>query len=233
MARLGLYRTLRRQIGTSGRGFLGYLELMHTMASLHLCIALCLPMMSCFNPDLTKRTIRCDAENPCPDGLSCVNSLCMAPSAAVDASSADLGAPDLTPMGQSGCADGKGTYLGAAWACPGVFGGTNPSPSQRCAIGWIPCSTATGIDLPSCKGLPGFFVSSFVGRNNNGSIVSCMAPNGSNRGIFGCGSGGAPEQPCMGFDQALVCVTSPDWTCSDQFEQTRSNNSKNGVLCCK
>lgn len=140
---------------------------------------------------------------------------------------------DLTPVGTSGCADGKGMYLGAAWACPGMFGGTNPSAAQRCAIGWVPCAAATGIELAACKALPGFFASSFIGRNPSGTNVTCMTPNGSNRGIFGCGGPSATETACMGFDQALVCASSPDWVCADQLDQIRNNNAQDGVLCCK
>jgi hypothetical protein len=134
-------------------------------------------LFACFSPDLSKRTLRCDLENPCPDGLSCVSGLC-GQSDGIDASSSDQAPPDMKAMGPSRCAAGGGTSLGAAWACPALLGGTNPPASQRCAAGSIPCTNASGIDLAGCKTLPGFFVANYVGRHTSGATVTCMSPNG-------------------------------------------------------
>lgn len=199
---------------------------------LHLFLAGSLALLSCFNPDPGKRTIRCDTANPCPDNEVCLNGICGPPGTFDLSGSADLGVPDLTTVGPSGCMDGSGKYLGGAWACPGLFGTPSPPPSMRCAAGWIPCPTATGISLTACKGLSGFFVANFVGKAS-GNVVSCTPPSGGNRGVFGCGTGGVAQAACMGFDQALVCSASPDWQCADQLEQIKNNNVGNGVLCCK
>lgn len=191
-------------------------------------------MLSCFSPDLAKRTIRCDTANPCPEPEVCLNGIC-GPPGGRDLSSGgtvDLETPDLIAVGPSGCMDGNGTYLGGAWACPGLFGAPSPTASMRCATGWSPCATATGISLAACKALSGFFVANFVGKAS-GNVVSCTPPSGGNRGIFGCGTGGVTQAACMGFDQALVCSASQDWQCADQLQLVKSNNIKNGVLCCK
>lgn len=203
-------------------------------AALHLLRVLPLFVMSCFSPDPARRTLRCDAENPCPDGLSCRSSLCVDDNGSDGSTGgSDLGSSDLGPSGSSRCEGGGGTAVGAAWACPAVFGGSSPPASTRCAAGSVPCATGTGIDLSRCKTLPGFFASTFVGRHTSGATVTCMSPNGNNRGVFGCGTGGATQgTACSGFDQALICATSSDWLCADQLEQTRNSNPGNGVLCC-
>lgn len=189
--------------------------------------------VSCFSPDPTKRTLRCDGENPCPDGLSCVNGLCGEAGTDGSTNNSDLGDVDLKPNANSRCADKHGTQVGAAWACPATFGGSNPVASARCAAGSVPCSNGAGIDFTRCKMLPGFFASTYVGRHTNGATVTCMFPNGNSRGIFGCGTGAATQgNACSGFDQALICATSSDWVCQDQLDQTRNNNASNGVLCC-
>lgn len=200
---------------------------------LPLLLAGALALLSCFSPDLTKRTIRCDTENPCPEQEVCLSGICALPGELdLSMSSADLARPDLTGVGPSGCMDGNGTYLGGAWACPGLFGAPSPTASMRCAAGWVPCLTVTGVSLASCKALSGFFVANYVGKAS-GNVVTCTPPSGGNRGIFGCGTGGIAQAACMGFDQALVCSASPDWQCADQLELIRSNNVGNGVLCCK
>lgn len=193
-------------------------------------VAFCF-LAACFNPDPTRRTVRCDAENPCPEAMACIDNLCTHGST-VDASSQDQGTQDLTPIGPNGCTAANGTYLGGAWACPGLFGGTSPTASQRCASGFIPCATATDISLRSCAALPGFYVANYVAKAV-GSNVSCTPPSGSNRGVYGCGTGGSAQPACMGFDHAIVCSASPDWQCADQLDQIRNNNLNNGVLCCK
>jgi hypothetical protein len=205
------------------------------MAPWRLALVIPLFAVSCFSPDPLKRTIRCDTENPCPDGLSCQSSLCVDPSGSDGSTNTpDLGPPDLTPVGTSRCADGGGTSLGAAWACPGTFGGPNPSASKRCAMGSVPCGNGNGINQMLCKSLPGFFVGSYVGRHTSGATVTCMMASGGNRGIFGCGTGGAMQQTaCMGFEQALICATTTEWQCADMIDQVRNDNANNGVLCCQ
>ena len=194
------------------------------------CLVATLFLFACFNPDPSKRTVRCDAENPCPDSMVCASGLCT--SETTDGGRSDQSLPDLTPIGPPGCADNGGTYLGAAWACPGLFGGTSPTASKRCATGFVPCSTATGISLTSCAALPGFFIANYIGKAS-GNSVSCTAAGGGSRGIFGCGRGGTQQAACMGFVEALVCSSSPDWQCADQIDLVRNNSLGNGVLCCK
>lgn len=202
------------------------------MTMSRLALAATLLLVACFSPNQTKFTVRCDNENPCEAGMVCVSGVCENGTAHDLATGFDQSLPDLTPVGPHGCADGKGVYLGAAWACPGLFGGTSPAASKRCATGFAPCLNATGIALASCTSLPGFFIANFIAKAS-GSSVSCTAgTGGGGRGIFGCGTAGSTQASCMGFDQAIVCANSPDWQCADQIDLVTNNNLANGVLCC-
>ena len=203
-----------------------------------------LALAACSIPDPTQVPLRCDTDNPCPSGRTCLSDgQCsdppdMSASSNQDAAvAADMPASDPDLLEPNGCKDGNGTRLAAGqWRCPGVFGGANPKASALCASGFAVCQTLDATAQQACNALPGFFASTVIGSRKDGT------PYGTGQCdqrelhavVYGCGNGLTASMACSGFDRLVDCNQSlTTWTCDTTIDKTAQKNALNGVLCCK
>lgn len=207
-------------------------------------VTILLILASCFGSQTSGIPLACSKEQPgCPSGLSCVDGVCTQ-AAPLDQGSGSVTDSAGTDQSTSyGCANAGGSQVGAAWACPGVFGAGGAAP--RCAQGWRPCTAATGIDLTLCNSLGGFFVADVPGAwTNNYLAPLCRTTNDLEREVFfGCGKTGRYSFPadnaCQGFGRSLECATTQsDWTCAvsgrgHTLADAANRNAADGILCCK
>ena len=204
-----------------------------------------LTFTSCSIPDPSQVPLRCDQDNPCPAGRTClVSGECSDPSdmsvaLADGATTADMttvaNPPDMSEP--KGCKDGGGTRLAPGqWRCPGVFGGTNPKASALCSTGFVVCQALDPAALAACNGMPGFFASTVIGSRRD------TTPYGTgqcdqrelHRVVYGCGNGLTASMSCSGFDKLIDCNQQlATWTCDATIDGTAQKNALNGVLCCK
>lgn len=203
-----------------------------------------LTLAGCSIPDPTQVPLRCDQDNPCPDGRRCLeDGECSAPPD-MQAISPDASVvPDLTTMSPpdmaeaNGCKDGNGTRLGAGqWRCPGAFGGANPKASALCSTGYVVCAALDAAALQVCNGLTGFFASSVIGSRRDGTPygTSQCDQRELHKVVFGCGNGRVASMACSGFDKLVDCNEQiATWTCDTTIDGTQQKNALNGVLCCK
>lgn len=163
-------------------------------------------------------------------------------------SSGDLGSRiDLGAA--SGCASGRGVFLGRAWACAGMYNADGsdaiPASSELCGLGHAVCSSAQGVDLQLCESLPGFFVAVVPVHRPRLSTapadLACGAAMGSQVLLFaGCGAGLPTEAiydslaTCAGFSRALDCSLSSSLTCgaASDLSTAAQYSAASGVLCC-
>ena len=216
-------------------------------------------LLSCFSPDLSNVTYRCDEQRPgCPTGHSCISGYCrpLSDGATADgASGGDAAAGDLRPL-ESGCADGKGTALGSrAFACPGIFAAGQAA--SRCAVSWSLCKDGAAVDLSACntKLTTGFFLAEVAGRRGLEMPADAICgainpPPEPNRMFFGCGPGGVgyafdAKLACGNFSRVLDCERAEQpnpaqakWLCGMSFDphtlaSVTNKTALDGVLCCK
>lgn len=206
--------------------------------------ALVLALASCFGPATQGLTLTCTKERPaCPDGLVCVDGVCGGAAVPDAAAAIDGGGVDMTPA--YGCAAPGGVSLGqGVFACAGSF--TTGGAAGRCASGWAPCKSATGIDLNLCNSLSGFFVADVPGAwTNNFMAPQCRSTmlNSEREVFFGCGKTGAYSfeamNPCAGFARSLEAATvASKWFCP-AFDRPhvigdcKNDNPLDGILCCR
>ena len=216
------------------------------LAALALCAA------ACFNPDYSKVAYACNLTQPvCPEGHFCDGEKCVLAKDAPDLGGSDASPPpppDLRP--RNGCASLRGAPVGPrAWACPGLF-----DPGQvraMCAPGFRICTSAAGVDLPTCRNTTGFFIADVRGYDQlrdcsgDASAVLCSYVRNRERPLwFGCGSLTGFQQNCQrgcsGFVQAsngTIAASIPGPPFLDSFtvdiEDQTNNVSTNGVLCCE
>lgn len=223
---------------------------MRRFTSWLLACAVAVAMPCCFNPNTNGVDITCTVEDPrCLEGQVCIAGHCItqAPEAGLPADlggDAGVGQPD---MARSGCANGAGTQVGGAWACPGTFPRGNAV--KQCAAKFSVCKTADSVDLSACNAIDGFFVSDALGysgfpacRNVDPIFFQCTAfqPGMDNRLRFGCGGLAKPyaltgcTSQCAGFDRALNCSQEVDYTCGASLGLGDEANllPSSGVLCC-
>jgi hypothetical protein len=141
----------------------------------------------------------------------------------------------------STCASGRGTRVGAAYACPGSF-----KPGQvaaQCAAGSAPCTSAAGVDLAACESLSGFFLANVVGRYPVPGDLSGVQCTGTDyyRVVYGCGNPAKARGAatvCASFAQLIDCRDiNSDFQCStppfDDISNMTNPYPLDGVLCCK
>lgn len=202
-------------------------------------------LAACFNPDTSQVTFTCASgqENNCPEGQTCENGICAAPTrtdlAVVVRDLAVVAPPDLAQP--SGCRSGRGKLLGAVWACTGSF---NPGQAATlCADGNVLCTSAAGLDTAACTAQEGFFLANVVGRYfTKGDLtgVKCTG-NDFYRVLYGCGNSTKARTaatPCGSFYQLVDCQdVSSDFRCPAGPFTTIDNVTNpyplDGVLCCK
>jgi hypothetical protein len=188
---------------------------------------------ACFSPDSTGISFKCDAQNPCTEGFSCIAGLCAtAQAAAVDAGIS----MDLLPG--TGCAKGNGQPFGAAYGCPGTFDPVNPA-SSLCAAGWSLCNMGSQVNLTICDSISHFFSSGFMGIADWGGTNTCTGSDITlpYRTSLGCGNrtNVGAVYPCNGFNSGLL-PSDPNWSSplhATSLDQTTNTLATNGVLCCK
>lgn len=209
-------------------------------------------MGACLDLDVLQSNLGPDTGAPVDAGVAGL----MDSGAMSDDASARLDlAPDLSAP-TSGCADGKGSNVGAnapfaVWTCPGVF--TAGGLASRCASGFVVCR-AISIGDVVCDGIPR---GQFIGRKGyrqpgpfppDGSQASYTWDGGGTqqRGIMYCGQlAGGYDAPAGagGFFRVVQCDSggSPNvssYSCpisaaSDaDFDLVANSNPSNGVLCC-
>lgn len=224
-----------------------------TSACLRLLLGLPLATVaaSCFNVNPDAIDFLCSVYDPrCPEGQVCIDSHCRPPATPDGPLSGDLGADAgamRTDLARSGCANGLGTQVGNAWACPGTFPRGN-APKQ-CAAGFSVCKVAGGVDLAACNKIDGFFVADALGfsafpacRNVDANFFQCVGyqPGFDNRLRFGCGGLAKSyalsncTSQCAGFDRALNCSQEVDYTCGSSNGLSDEANllPSSGALCC-
>lgn len=191
--------------------------------------------VGCFRPDVSKIVYACDESNPCAVG-TCIDNVCQA-------SDGGSGGADLSasPDGASatGCADGGGKMLGAAWGCSGAF--SAGQGRSLCAPGWKVCTAAAGIDLVECdKIVASFFVADVPGIKESAATYSCGQTVVYERLLFGCGGSphamGQISAMCGGFKLFVNCSPPAQyWDCSAGHSLTQTINkvAADGVLCCR
>lgn len=201
---------------------------------------LCAPLLGCFSPDYGAIPIKCDADNPCPQGMVCGQGVCQSVPTS-DAGGADAAA-DMSKAPTAGCASGNGAALaGNVSACPGAF--SAGQARALCASGWHVCTAATGINLSACGALSGFFVADVPGyRLSDASINGCGGTINQDRLFFGCGK----AQPyvfsafmaCSGFGSFVRWLrdgtSNQYWDLSAGYnlDQAVNHIAADGVLCC-
>ena len=207
----------------------------------------------CFNPNLAAAKFKCDNSHLCPDGLACVDQVCIEASdqprdlsaIQTDGFTSDLsGSVDLFQPAV-GCRNGIGTDLNnGSSACPGLYeAGTDPAKfaSHLCAPGYAICTLGSAVNLASCAGLAGFFLAD-VPTKLTFPTVSCGKATTETPGFAGCGTGGGSMgvysvPSCNGFSRSMfymggnnLVIVTPNAT----LDGTATNTDpKNGVLCCK
>lgn len=196
----------------------------------------------CFAEPAAHPPFRCDDSNPCPGSQICSGGLCQdSPTTNMDfggGSDGGTGGNDMT-MATSGCADGKGTLVGSAWACPGLF--SAGKAQQLCAAKYSVAQDATKVSLNACNALSGFFNANVFGKYLPpwGGSISCISGGQfDSKVVFGCGgksgSGYEPDSAtqCSGFSRAADCPTTGK-DCQSPNDLTNLSNTVagDGVLC--
>ncbi len=195
--------------------------------------------LGCFSPDYSAIPIKCDADNPCPQGQSCGQGVCLSGAPTDGGTSADA-ASDLS-IPTNGCADGKGKSTGTkVYACPGTFG--MGQARSLCSFGWHVCSDVTNVNIPNCQTLSGFFVSEVLGSRLSPQVPTCGPTSVLNRLLFGCGMSTSYTANngtgCAGFKDFIEWKvdgsTTPFWDLSagNGLDKAVNHVATDGVLCC-
>ena len=176
--------------------------------------------------------IRCDVDNPCPEGSTCSGGLCSGTGPA-----ADLG------VSSWGCASGPGTGQlltsppqSPVYACPGTFG--QGQARALCSTGWQVCTQRDPIPALTCTGLkPGFLLADVPAAF--GTTLRCQLTSLDERLFMGCGD--CTTEPCYlrvescnGFQTAARDGKGGfDFSKGHNLDKAINSNPQNGVLCCK
>jgi hypothetical protein len=207
---------------------------------MRLMIPPCVLFLGCFSPDYSAIPIKCDADNPCPQGQSCGQGVCQAANT-VDGATLSDAASDLN-VPSNGCANGTGTATGnKAYACPGAF--SSGQARSLCSFGWHVCNDATSINAVTCNALPGFFVAEVLGsRLNPPQNPSCSPTSVLNRLLFGCGFSASYTAyyaaGCSGFNRFIEWKTDGstnqywDLSAGHSIDKAINHVATDGVLCC-
>lgn len=195
---------------------------------------------ACSIPSPESVPLRCDPDNPCPEGRTCQAGMCSVPLDDHDlgtSSGMDSGLPDASEV--SGCKAANGRRLGAnQWACSGAFGDSGkPKASELCATGFTVCPQLDSAALAACNSMAGFWASPIIGSRRDTATPGTgqcdqreiMAV------VYGCGmSGLAASMACNGYSRLIDCNSQLGvWICGTTIDATTSRNASNGVLCCK
>lgn len=187
----------------------------------------------CFSVDPNIQ-IKCDADNPCMAGQSCIDSVCVIMDGGAIDQAGDTAIPDQP------CKAGNGSVIGTAVsACPGAFG--KGQGASLCGKGYAPCLMSADISLSTCNLLDGFFVGNIPGYYNgaNRTTANCgLSPI--QPLFFGCGNKSRiyvieSVNKCGGFALNLECGMGRPWTCdgNNGFDTLANTVAGDGVLCCK
>ena len=202
---------------------------MHTRT---LAIAVCL-LAACFRPSDGTTPIRCDSQNPCPDGQSCQAGLC--------AAAMDLGAAgsDMAATASVGCANAaSGQKLtDRVWACPGAFG--MGEARNLCAVGWAVCKDLLDLAPAACEAGPNFFIADVPAYRPGTNPIVCATTTIYQRFLGGCGavppfSGVTFDSTCTKFRNfAVDQYGGYDFRQGHSIDKAISTSPQNGVLCCQ
>lgn len=194
-------------------------------------LALVALLAACFQPADGKVPIRCDADNPCPDGQVCTAGLC-----AVEAPP-DLAITDMATIASVGCAASNGVKIGdQMWGCPGAF--SIGQARSLCAKGWAVCTSLTSVDKTSCYARTAVFVADVPAYYPIplGPIM-CSTTTTPDRQFAACGTNGTAEYPsssCSGFARfAVHGIAGFDFSNGHSLDKAIGNTASNGVLCCR
>ena len=194
---------------------------------------LALSLVACFSrPSDGEIPVRCDADNPCPQGSTCVAGLCSG-----TGPGADLGVPGW------GCASGpsSGQLLttppaAPVYACPGAF--AQGQARTLCSTGWQVCTTRDPIPPATCTGFkPGFMIADAPAAFS--TMYRCQLTSLDERLFMGCGD--CTIEPCYqrtencnGFQTAARDGKAGfDFSKGHNLDKAINTNPQNGVLCCK
>lgn len=208
---------------------------------------LSLLLVCCFNLDPSKIRIKCDAENACPVGKSCIGGIC-------GTQTGDMPPivwnPAEKPVSIRACKNGLGYQLSDTMAaCPVVMSNQNDINNQ-CGLGWSLCDISQ-LSFEDCASIPwGFFVGDQRGwqkdplPQSTTSVCQWTSTQGTTgtRVLFGCGTD-AVYNKCGGFSRIVLCQqgtgTNTSFTCrygsvpgTFDFDAVTNTSNKNGVLCC-
>lgn len=184
---------------------------------------------ACFQPADGRVPIRCDSENPCPDGQGCIAGLCgFGPPDLATA------APDMATIASVGCAGSNGIKIGdRMWGCPGAFG--MGQARSLCATGWTVCTSLSDLDKSACNSQTALFIADIPAYRPSTTLI-CASTTIYQRLFAACASTMHIElqESCSGFFRfAVDQYAGFNFSNGHALDKAISTTPTNGVLCCR
>lgn len=183
---------------------------------------------ACFQSADGRVPIRCDADNPCPDGQVCRIGLCAFEEAP------DLAISDMATVASVGCAASNGVKIGnLIWGCPGVFG--LGQARSLCAKGWTVCKSLSAADRTACEAQISLFIADIPAHRPSTALV-CSPTTIYQRLFAACASTMSlgMTEACGGFYRFAIDQTAGfDFSNGHSLDKAIGNTPTNGVLCCQ
>jgi len=191
----------------------------------------CLLFVACFRVDSASIPVRCDADNPCPDGLRCGEAgIC------ISASPQDMATPADQALASVGCVTGGQKLSDRVWACPGTFG--MGAARSLCTQGWSVCNDTADLDPTYCASISSFFIGDLPAYRPGTNPLVCGTTTVGQRLFGGCGS---PPFPCVTLTStctnfrnfALDQNGGFNFNAGHSLDKAINTNPAAGVLCCR
>ena len=176
--------------------------------------------------------IRCDLDNPCPEGQMCSQAgLCVA------LLPMDLATQPDQALASVGCANSAtGQKLSdRVWACAGAFavGGAR----ALCSQGWAVCKDPGDLDPNYCAdSVPSFFIADVPAYRPMTTLL-CGTTTIYQRWFAGCGTintASRLDNTCTAFLKFAIDAGSGfNFSAGHSIDKAANTNPLVGVLCCK
>ena len=179
--------------------------------------------------------IRCDLDNPCPDGQQCsAAGLCAA------SSPADLATQPDQALASVGCANSStGQKLSdRVWGCAGAFavGGAR----ALCSQGWAVCKDFGDLTATQCENTVSFYIADAPAYRVGTNPLICGATTIYQKWFGGCGAippfmGTIFDATCSPFRHWVVDPGSNGYSfaAGHSIDKAANTNPLTGVLCCR
>lgn len=192
----------------------------------------CLLFVACFRVDSASIPVRCDADNPCPDGLRCGEvGIC------ISAAPQDMATPADQALASVGCVTGGQKLSDRVWACPGTFG--IGAARSLCTQGWSVCKDTADLDPNYCASIASFFIGDLPAYKLADKPLDCASTTIYQRLFGGCGQCNSfpcatIPSSCTKFQNLAVDQSGGfDFGMGHSLDKAINKNPAAGVLCCR